>query len=244
MKEYGYVRVSSLDQNEERQMVEMRKLGIAEENIYKDKQSGKDFNRPMYQKLLRKLKKGDVLYILSIDRLGRNYEEIQSQWRFLTREKEADISVIDMPLLDTRRGKDLMGTFLADIVLQVLSFVAQNERENIRKRQAQGIAAAKAKGMKFGRPVKKAPPNFPEIVEREPQRIPVPARRSPFRQLRLRHLKQARLSRMPSISKPNYKAKGTAIEMIAVPFLNIYLLLHITEAQNIPSFTSKRQIPP
>ena len=144
MKEYGYVRVSSLDQNEERQMVEMRQLGIAEENIYKDKQSGKDFNRPMYQKLLRKLKKGDVLYIMSIDRLGRNYEEIQSQWRFLTREKEVDVSVIDMPLLDTRRGKDLMGTFLADIVLQVLSFVAQNERENIRKRQAQGIAAAKA----------------------------------------------------------------------------------------------------
>ena len=159
MKEYGYVRVSSLDQNEERQMVEMRQLGIAEENIYKDKQSGKDFNRPMYQKLLRKLKKGDVLYIMSIDRLGRNYEEIQSQWRFLTREKEVDVSVIDMPLLDTRRGKDLMGTFLADIV-------AQNERENIRKRQAQGIAAAKANGMKFGRPVKKAPPNFLEIVEK------------------------------------------------------------------------------
>ena len=151
MKEYGYVRVSSLDQNEERQMVEMRQLGIAEENIYKDKQSGKDFNRPMYQKLLRKLKKGDVLYIMSIDRLGRNYEEIQSQWRFLTREKEVDVSVIDMPLLDTR---------------QVLSFVAQNERENIRKRQAQGIAAAKANGMKFGRPVKKAPPNFLEIVEK------------------------------------------------------------------------------
>lgn len=143
MKEYGYVRVSSLDQDEERQMVEMRNIGIPEENIYKDKQSGKDFNRPMYQKLLRKLKKGDVLYILSIDRLGRNYEEIQSQWRFLTREKEIDVSVIDMPLLDTRRGKDLMGTFLADIVLQVLSFVAQNERENIRKRQAQGIAPQK-----------------------------------------------------------------------------------------------------
>ena len=160
MKEYGYVRVSSLDQNEERQMVEMRQLGIAEENIYKDKKSGKDFNRPMYQKLLRKLKKGDVLYIMSIDRLGRNYEEIQSQWRFLTREKEVDVSVIDMPLLDTRRGKDLMGTFLADIVLQVLSFVAQNERENIRKRQAQGIAAAKANGMKFGRPVKKLRPIF------------------------------------------------------------------------------------
>ena len=162
MKEYGYVRVSSLDQNEERQMVEMRKIGIPEENIYKDKQSGKDFNRPMYQKLLRKLQKGDVLYILSIDRLGRNYEEIQSQWRYLTREKEVDVSVIDMPLLDTRRGKDL----IADIVLQVLSFVAQNERENIRKRQAQGIAAAKAKGMKFGRPVIKAPPDFPEIVQK------------------------------------------------------------------------------
>lgn len=164
MKEYGYVRVSSLDQNEERQMVEMRNIGIPEENIYKDKQSGKDFNRPMYQKLLRKLKKGDVLYILSIDRLGRNYEEIQSQWRYLTREKEIYVSVIDMPLLDTRRGKNLMGTFLADIVLQVLSFVAQNERENIRKRQAQGIAAAKANRMKFGRPVIKAPPNFPELV--------------------------------------------------------------------------------
>ena len=161
MSEYGYVRVSSIDQNEERQMVEMRKLGISEERIYKDKQSGKDFNRPMYQKLLRKLKKGDVLHILSIDRLGRNYEDIQSQWRYLTREKE-----VDMPLLDTRRGKDLMGTFLADIVLQVLSFVAQNERENIRKRQAEGIAAAKAKGMKFGRPVIKVPDNFPDIVQR------------------------------------------------------------------------------
>lgn len=136
MKEYGYVRVSSLDQNEERQMVEMRKLGIAEENIYKDKQSGKDFNRPMYQKLLRKLKKGDVLYILSIDRLGRNYEEIQSQWRFLTREKEVDISVIDMPLLDTRRGKDLMGTFLADIVLQVLSFVRETKNKAFSTRES------------------------------------------------------------------------------------------------------------
>lgn len=166
MSDYGYVRVSSSDQNEERQMVEMRKLGIQEERIYKDKQSGKDFNRPMYQKMLRKLKKGDILYILSIDRLGRNYEDIQNQWRYLTREKEVDILVLDMPLLDTRRGKDLMGTFLADIVLQVLSFVAQNERENIRKRQAEGIAAAKANGMKFGRPVIKAPDNFPEIVHK------------------------------------------------------------------------------
>lgn len=165
MSEYAYVRVSTIDQNEERQMVEMRKLGIEDENIYKDKQSGKNFERPQYKRLVRKLKKGDVLYILSIDRLGRNYEEIQSQWRFLTREKEIEIAVIDMPLLDTRRGKDLMGTFLADIVLQVLSFVAQNERENIRKRQAQGIAAAKARGYKFGRPAIKMPSDFGNTIE-------------------------------------------------------------------------------
>ena len=166
MKEYGYVRVSSLDQNEERQLIEMKNLGIPEERIYKDKQSGKDFDRPNYKRLIRKLKKGDLLYILSIDRLGRNYEEIQSQWRYLTRDKEVDIAVIDMPLLDTRRGKDLMGTFLADIVLQILSFVAQNERENIRKRQAQGIAAAKANGMKFGRPTLDIPKDFNLIVEK------------------------------------------------------------------------------
>ena len=166
MKEYGYVRVSSLDQNEERQLIEMKKLGIPEVRIYKDKQSGKDFDRPNYKRLVRKLKKGDLLYILSIDRLGRNYEEIQSQWRYLTRDKEVDIAVIDMPLLDTRRGKDLMGTFLADIVLQILSFVAQNERENIRKRQAQGIAAAKANGMKFGRPTLDMPKDFNLIVEK------------------------------------------------------------------------------
>ena len=166
MKEYGYVRVSSLDQNEERQLIEMKNLGIPEERIYKDKQSGKDFDRPNYKRLVKKLKKGDLLYILSIDRLGRNYEEIQSQWRYLTRDKEVDIAVIDMPLLDTRRGKDLMGTFLADIVLQILSFVAQNERENIRKRQAQGIAAAKANGMKFGRPTLDMPKDFNSIVEK------------------------------------------------------------------------------
>ena len=165
MKEYGYVRVSSLDQNEERQMVEMRQLGIAEENIYKDKQSGKDFNRPMYQKLLRKLKKGDVLYIMSIDRLGRNYEEILEQWRVLTREKHVDIFVLDMPLLDTRRDKNLLGTFIADLVLQVLSFVAQNERENIRKRQAEGIAAAKLRGVRFGHEPKPLPKNFSEVYE-------------------------------------------------------------------------------
>jgi len=162
--DYGYVRVSTIDQNEERQMVEMRKLKIPDGNVYIDKLSGKDFNRPKYKKLLSKLKKGDLLYVQSIDRLGRNYEDIQAQWRYLTKVKEVDIAVIDMPLLDTRNGKDLMGTFLADIVLQVLSFVAQNERENIRKRQAQGIAAAKAKGMKFGRPVLDVPKEFPQLV--------------------------------------------------------------------------------
>ena len=164
MSVYGYVRVSTVDQNEERQMVEMRRLQIPEKKIYIDKQSGKDFNRPRYKALLSKLRKGDLLYIQSIDRLGRNYEEIQEQWRYLTKGKEVDIAVIDMPILDTRNGKDLMGTFLADIVLQILSFVAQNERENIRKRQAQGIAAAKAKGIKFGRPLLSAPDEFPALV--------------------------------------------------------------------------------
>ena len=148
---YGYVRVSSIDQNEERQIVELSKRNVLSKNIYIDKQSGKSFERPQYKKLVRKLKQGDLLYILSIDRLGRNYLEIQEQWRILTKEKGIDICVIDMPLLDTRNGKDLMGTFIADLVLQILSFVAQNERENIRKRQAQGIAVAKAKGIKFGR---------------------------------------------------------------------------------------------
>lgn len=167
MNTYAYVRVSSLDQNEDRQLIEMQKLGIPPKHIYIDKQSGKDFNRPNYTKLVKRLQKGDLLYILSIDRLGRNYIEIQEQWRYLTREKEIDISVIDMPLLDTRNGKDLMGTFLADIVLQILSFVAQNEREAIRKRQEQGIAAARARGVKFGRPAIELPDEvFAEIVRR------------------------------------------------------------------------------
>ena len=161
---YGYVRVSSTDQNEDRQMDSLREYGVERKNIYMDKQSGKDFDRPQYQKLVRKIKAGDLLYILSIDRLGRNYEEIQNQWRILTKEKGADICVIDMPLLDTRNGKDLMGTFIADLVLQILSFVAQSERENIRKRQAQGIAAAKARGVKFGRPEKPMPEDFPQLV--------------------------------------------------------------------------------
>ena len=159
-KTYGYVRVSSQDQNEARQLIEMEKAGVLKENIYIDKQSGKDFNRPNYKRLLKKLKEGDILYILSIDRLGRNYEEILSQWRCITKDKKVDIVVIDMPLLDTRRDKNLLGTFISDMVLQLLSFVAQNERENTRIRQAQGIAAAKARGVKFGRPVKEVPTDF------------------------------------------------------------------------------------
>ena len=152
MNIYGYIRVSSHDQNEDRQLIALKEVGVPEKNIYLDKQSGKDFNRPQYKKLLRKMKKDDLLYIKSIDRLGRNYEEILQQWRVLTKEKGIDIVLLDMPLLDTRRGKDLMGTFLSDIVLQVLSFVAENERTNIKQRQAEGIAAAKAKGVRFGRP--------------------------------------------------------------------------------------------
>ena len=163
---YGYIRVSSRDPNENRQLIALEGIGVADRNIYLDKQSGKDFNRPQYKKLLRKMKKDDLLYIKSIDRLGRNYEEIQQQWRLLTKEKGIDIVVLDMPLLDTRRGKDLMGTFLSDIVLQVLSFVAENERTNIRQRQAEGIAAAKAKGIRFGRPPQPLPENFHNAYQR------------------------------------------------------------------------------
>ena len=163
---YGYVRVSTKEQNEDRQMIAMREMGVPEKNIYMDKQSGKDFERPQYRRLVRHMKKDDLLYIKSIDRLGRNYEEIQNQWRLLTKEKGVDICVIDMPLLDTRRGKDLVGTFLSDIVLQVLSFVAENERTNIRQRQAEGIAAAKARGVRFGRPPAPLPPNFHDVYQR------------------------------------------------------------------------------
>ena len=165
MKVYGYVRVSSTDQNEDRQLIALRKRNIPEKNIFMDKLSGKNTDRPQYQKLFQKLKSGDLLYVLSIDRLGRNYEDILAGWRVLTKEIGADICVIDMPLLDTRNGKDLMGTFIADLVLQILSFVAQNERENIKKRQAQGIAAAKAKGVRFGRPEIAVPHNFDSIVK-------------------------------------------------------------------------------
>ena len=164
MSIYGYVRVSSLDQNENRQMVALKEVFVPKKNIFMDKQSGKDFNRPNYKRMIRKLKTGDLVYIHSIDRLGRNYEEIQKQWRILTKDIGVDICVLDMPLLDTRNGKDLMGTFIADLVLQILSFVAQNERDNIRKRQAEGIAVAKENGVKFGRPEKELPDNFVEMV--------------------------------------------------------------------------------
>ena len=157
------MRVSTKDQNEDRQIIAMHEYGVPDGNIYTDKQSGKDFQRPKYKKLLRKLKRDDLLYIKSIDRLGRNYAEMLEQWRILTKEKGIDICVIDMPLLDTRRGKDPVGAFLSDIVLQVLSFVAENERSNIRQRQAEGIAAAKVRGVRFGRPPKPLPSGFDKV---------------------------------------------------------------------------------
>ena len=157
---YGYIRVSSTDQNEDRQLIALYGKGVPDERIYMDKQSGKDFKRPQYRRMVQKMKKDDLLYIKSIDRLGRNYKEIQEQWSILTKDKGIDICVVDMPLLDTRQCKDLMGTFIADLVLQILSFVAENERANIRQRQAEGIAAAKARGVKFGRPPVPLPENF------------------------------------------------------------------------------------
>ena len=163
---YGYARVSTREQNEDRQLSALRAVQVPDRNVYTDKQSGKDFDRPQYRRLVKKIKPGDLLYIKSIDRLGRNYEEIQIQWRVLTKEKGADICVLDMPLLDTRRGKDLVGTFLSDIVLQVLSFVAENERTSIRARQAEGIAEAKARGVRFGRPAAPLPACWEEVLRR------------------------------------------------------------------------------
>ena len=163
-KVYGYVRVSSTDQHEDRQLIAMAERGVPQSRVYIDKQSGKDFDRPRYRALMKKLRPGDQLCITSIDRLGRNYEDIQEQWRILPREKGVDILVFDMPLLDTRRDKDLVGTLIADIVLQVLSFVAQKERENKRQRQAEGIAAAKARGVRFGREARPLPENFSRMV--------------------------------------------------------------------------------
>lgn len=162
---YGYVRVSTREQKEDRQVIAMRQEGIKKKNIYIDKQSGKDFQRPMYQKLVKKLKEEDVLYIKSIDRLGRNYEEILEQWRILTKEKKVDIVVMDMPILDTRIGKDLMGTLIADLVLTVLSYISENERSNIKNRQREGIEAAKLRGVRFGRPSKPMPENFEQIYQ-------------------------------------------------------------------------------
>lgn len=163
MEIYGYARVSTKEQNEGRQLTAMQELQIPEKNVFVDKQSGKNFERPMYKKMIRKLKKNDLLFVKSIDRLGRNYEEIMQEWKRITKEKEADIVVMDMPLLDTRRGKDLMGNFLADIVLSVLSYVAENERTNIRQRQAEGIAVARANGVQFGRRAKPLPDNFGKV---------------------------------------------------------------------------------
>ena len=160
---YGYVRVSTREQNEKRQLIALEEMSIPQEHLFIDKQSGEDFRRPQYQKMVKRLKTDDLLYIKSIDRLGRNYEEILEQWRILTKEKKIDIVVLDMPLLDTRRGKDLMGTFLSDVVLQVLSFVAENERANIRQRQAEGIAAAKARGVHFGPQPRTLPDGFEEL---------------------------------------------------------------------------------
>ena len=199
---YGYVRVSTREQNEDRQLLAMYENKVLPKHIYCDKQSNKDFDRPKYQKLIKKLKPNDLLYIKSIDRLGRNYEEIQEQWRYLTKKKEVDIVVIDMPLLDTRRGKDLMGTFVSDVVLQVLSFVAENERTNIRQRQAEGIAAAKLRGVKFGRPILPVPYNFNAVVKR-------------WEQGQLSGIKAAKECQMP-LSTFRYKANKKAEESAQV----------------------------
>ena len=164
MAVFGYVRVSSQEQNEDRQLISMEQAGVPRSNIYIDKQSGKDFNRPNYRRLMKKLRSGDTLFIKSIDRLGRNYEEILNQWRIITKEKSVDVVVLDMPLLDTRHEKNLLGTFISDIVLQLLSYVSETERTNIKQRQAEGIAAAKKRGVKFGRPIKEMPPNFGELI--------------------------------------------------------------------------------
>lgn len=166
MNVYGYIRVSSTEQNEDRQRIAMRAKEVPAANVFMDKLSGKDFERPQYKRMVKKLRPGDLLYVKSIDRLGRNYKEIQEQWRILTKEKEVDLCVLDMPLLDTRVAKDLIGTFIADLVLQILSFVAESERANIKQRQEQGIAAAKARGVRFGRPEKPLPENFAQIVRK------------------------------------------------------------------------------
>lgn len=164
-KIYGYIRVSTREQNIERQMISLIDAGVARNEIYIDKQSGKDFKRPAYKKMMRKVREGDLIIVKSIDRLGRNYRDIMEQWRIITKERKADILIQDMPLLDTTKTKDLLGTFISDVVLQLLSFVAENERDNIRQRQAEGIAAAKARGGQFGKPMIPMPENFSELYQ-------------------------------------------------------------------------------
>lgn len=164
--EYGYIRVSSTDQNEERQRIALELHGISDVNTYMDKMSGKNFDRPAYKKMLRRMHTGDCLFVKSMDRLGRNYDEIKQQWEYLTKEKGIDIVVLDMPLLDTRQDKNLMGKFIADLVLQILAFVAEQERANIKQRQAEGIAAAKARGVRFGRPPRPLPENFVAMYDK------------------------------------------------------------------------------
>ena len=165
-KVYGYVRVSTREQHEDRQLIAMNEIGVKSEYIFIDKQSGKNFERPQYLRLLKRLRENDLLYIKNIDRLGRNYNEVLEQWRILTKEKKVDICILDMPLLDTRQGKDLLGTFIADLVLSLLSYVAENERLNIKQRQAEGIAAAKLKGVRFGRPAINIAEDFDELYKR------------------------------------------------------------------------------
>lgn len=162
---YGYIRVSTKEQNIERQIVSLHEAEVDKKNIFIDRQSGKDFQRPAYEKMMRHIREGDLIIVKSIDRLGRNYHDIMEQWRIITKEKKADIRIQDMPLLDTTKTRDLLGTFISDVVLQLLSFVAENERDNIRQRQAEGIAAAKAKGVKFGKPTIPLPDNFPELYQ-------------------------------------------------------------------------------
>ena len=163
---YGYCRVSSRDQNEDRQLITMKEMNVPEKNVFVDKQSGKDFDRPQYKKLMRRIKAGDVLVVKSIDRLGRNYKDILEQWKIITKDKGADIVIIDMPLLDTRKNKDLLGTFISDLVLALLSYISENERSTIRIRQAEGIAAAKARGVHFGRKPRPLPKNFYDVCQR------------------------------------------------------------------------------
>ncbi len=170
-KTYGYIRVSTREQNIDRQMNSIMEAGVDEKNIFIDRQSGKDFQRPAYEKMIRKMKKEDLLIVKSIDRLGRNYQDIMEQWRMITKEKQVDIRILDMPLLDTTKTKDLLGTFIGDVVLQILSFVAENERDNIKQRQAEGIMAAKARGVRFGKPLIPLPDNFPELYRKWEQNL-------------------------------------------------------------------------